>query len=282
MSLFSDKIEPTQVKPRSLNKLIESESEGNGIKKKPTEKTEIERILSDKRKAVVLLRRLSIDKKVETKRTRDKHEDQSKLPDFIKYEPVGDSYYKTYQKSTLPEGTMVQINCALLKEEIPMDSNLIQPTQTESNDLIADDNNEMLFRLNESTMKDSINNNNCNGSNEAHNQTDSSQTNAKKIRSNSRKKSKIPPESKVINKSIDKTLKSKSKVIAKQKKVIECPYYKIIEGTKFAVDAFRYGDIDGVEHYFLTHFHSDHYIGLKKSFNHTLYVSNITGKVKHI
>lgn len=61
--------------------------------------------------------------------------------------------------------------------------------------------------------------------------------------------------------------------------------YKIVEGTSLAVDAFRYGDIENVEHYFLSHFHADHYIGLKKSFCHKLYVSNITGlftKSQHI
>lgn len=250
---ISDKVEPTQVKSKSLNKLIENE--GIDMKKRTTEMAEVQRLLSDKRRAVVLLRRLSIDKKVETKRTRDKHEDQSKLPDFINYEPIGDSYYKTHPKSTLPEGTMVQINPR-----------------------ITVDNNELLLQLDEMTSKDSINSN-CDESNEDNNRADCPLINAGETRYNSRNKSKISPKSKIMNKSIGKTPKPKSKEIAKQKKVVECPYYKIIEGTKFAVDAFRYGDIDGVEHYFLSHFHSDHYIGLKKSFNHTLFVSNITGKV---
>lgn len=60
----------------------------------------------------------------------------------------------------------------------------------------------------------------------------------------------------------------------KKKKI--CPAYKIIEGSLFAVDAFRYGEISYVEHYFLTHFHADHYIGLRKKFNHKLYLSKIT------
>lgn len=62
------------------------------------------------------------------------------------------------------------------------------------------------------------------------------------------------------------------------KKRANCPAYKIIEGTTFAVDAFRFGDIDGVSHYFLTHYHCDHFIGLKKSFAKPLVLSKITGK----
>lgn len=65
----------------------------------------------------------------------------------------------------------------------------------------------------------------------------------------------------------------------KKKKTVTIPSYKIIEGTKLAVDAFRYGDIEGVQHYFLSHFHADHYIGLKKSFNHDIYLSEITGSL---
>ncbi|XP_037942110.1 DNA cross-link repair 1A protein-like [Teleopsis dalmanni] len=57
------------------------------------------------------------------------------------------------------------------------------------------------------------------------------------------------------------------------------PNYKTIEHTTFAVDAFQFGKIPGVTHYFLTHFHADHYVGLTKKFAMPLYVTPITRRL---
>lgn len=48
------------------------------------------------------------------------------------------------------------------------------------------------------------------------------------------------------------------------------PFYKILQigNQKIAVDAFSYGPIPGVSTFFLTHFHSDHYGGLTKSWRY--------------
>nr|XP_039258170.1 DNA cross-link repair 1A protein-like [Styela clava] len=63
-------------------------------------------------------------------------------------------------------------------------------------------------------------------------------------------------------------------------KTRKCPFYKIVSGTDIAVDAFSYGVVEGVQFYFLSHFHSDHYMGLtKKYWRHKVFCSQVTGNL---
>ncbi|KAH0645246.1 hypothetical protein KY284_033130 [Solanum tuberosum] len=72
------------------------------------------------------------------------------------------------------------------------------------------------------------------------------------------------------------------KTPAKSAKFKDIPVWCSIPGTPFRVDAFKYLRRD-CSHWFLSHFHLDHYQGLTKSFCHgKIYCSSITAKLVNL
>ncbi|XP_061374934.1 DNA cross-link repair protein SNM1 [Gastrolobium bilobum] len=81
------------------------------------------------------------------------------------------------------------------------------------------------------------------------------------------------------NSGSDSGRKHKAKNMSTNRKLRDVPKWCTIPGTPFRVDAFKYlrGDCS---HWFLTHFHLDHYQGLTKSFNHgKIYCSCVTARL---
>lgn len=60
--------------------------------------------------------------------------------------------------------------------------------------------------------------------------------------------------------------------------ISDVPQHKRVSCTSYAVDFFS-APVEGCTHHFLSHFHSDHYHGLRKSFEHPVFCSDTTAEL---
>lgn len=73
-----------------------------------------------------------------------------------------------------------------------------------------------------------------------------------------------------------KTERSTARVV-KRPKLPEIKILSFTSGHRIVVDGFNFEREPGINQYFLSHFHSDHYMGIRKSWDHgTIYGSQIT------
>ncbi|AOA64345.1 DNA break repair nuclease [Komagataella phaffii CBS 7435] len=100
----------------------------------------------------------------------------------------------------------------------------------------------------------------------------------KSLKAASKQKVKKPKSAPKIT-SEERIEKSKDAIRNRAKQI---PDVKILNFTscKFAVDAFCYGQHPEITHYFLSHFHADHYMGITKNWhNGIIYCSRITAEL---